>query len=95
MRSICRSRQEPSPTTTENAQQDTKTLWSLAGFQICGSKRAIFELGGFAYAFAEITDVKSLKPDSGKLGKAIPKPIYMHSRKNQMLFLLFLVFFLF
>ena len=63
MRSICRSRQEPSPTTTENAQQDTKTLWSLAGFQIRGSKRAIFELGGLAYAFAEITDVKNSEPD--------------------------------
>ena len=34
---------------------------SLAGFQIRRSKRTIFELGGFAYAFAEITDIKNIK----------------------------------
>lgn len=34
----------------------------LAGFQVRGSKRAIFELGGFAYAFAEITVEKNLEP---------------------------------
>ena len=39
-----------------------KTQWSLAGISILRSKRAQSKLGGFTYAFAEITNVMNLEP---------------------------------
>ena len=45
----------------KNAQQDTKTLWSLAGFSI--SRKNLIKLGRFSRTFAEITDVMSTESD--------------------------------
>ena len=52
------------PERQRNAQQDTETQWSLLVFRCLGAKERTLKLGGFTYAFAEITDVMSLKPDS-------------------------------
>ena len=48
------------PERQRNAQQDTETQWSLLVFRCLGAKERTLKLGGFTYAFAEITDENEL-----------------------------------
>jgi len=49
------------PKQQRNAQQDTKTQWSLLVYFDSGTKEQILKLGGFTSSFAEITDEMSMK----------------------------------
>ena len=53
------SAKNPLPERQRNAQQDTKTQWSLLVFRCLGAKEHILKLGGFTSSFAEITDKMS------------------------------------
>ena len=51
-----------------NVQQDTKTLWSIAGIFHYHEQKSYIKLGRFSSSFAEITDVMSSKQVSPQRG---------------------------
>ena len=72
-----------------NAQQDTKTQWSLLVFRGLGAKEHILKLGGFTFSFAEITDKMSTESNFCRSGKRFQTTIYMRFRIFQAVSLLF------
>ena len=79
----------PLPERQRNAQQDTKTQWSLLVFRCLGAKEHILKLGGFTSSFAEITDKMSTESDFCRSGKRFQTTIYMRFRIFQAFSLLF------
>ena len=66
------SAKNPLPERQRNAQQDTKTQWSLLVFRCLEAKEHILKLGGFTSSFAEITD--KMNTETGfREGKPFPK----------------------
>jgi len=55
-----------------DAQQDTVTLWLLAGLFRFESKKQNLKLGRFTDIFAEITGEMSSELDSGITRKSVP-----------------------
>ena len=51
-----------------NAQQDTKTLWSIAGIFHFHEQKSYIKLGRFSSSFAEITDKKNTKLELSTMG---------------------------
>ena len=72
-----------------NAQQDTKTQWSLLVFQCLGAKEQILKLGGFTFSFAEITDGMSSETGFRMGGICFQKTIYILVSEIQAAFRLF------
>jgi hypothetical protein len=60
------------PERQRNAQQDTETQWSLLVFRCLGAKERTLKLGGFTYAFAEITDENELRIRLRQVMKSVP-----------------------
>ena len=80
----CRSRQEPATRRQRNAQQDTKTQWSLLVFLYPVAKELILKLGGFTSSFAEITDKMSTEIGFREGGIRFQNTIYPHvARKSR------------
>ena len=66
------------PKRQRNAQQDTKTQWSLLVFRCLGAKEHILKLGGFTFSFAEITDEMSTETGFREGGIRFQNTIYPH-----------------
>ena len=77
------------PERQRNAQQDTKTQWSLLVFRCLGAKEHILKLGGFTFSFAEITDEMSTENGFREGGIRFQNTIYILFRENQAFFRLF------
>ena len=77
------------PERQRNAQQDTKTQWSLLVFRCLGAKEHILKLGGFTFSFAEITDEMSTENGFREGGTRFQNTIYTLFRENQAFFRLF------
>ena len=71
------------PERQRNAQQDTKTQWSLLVFRCLGAKELILKLGGFTFSFAEITDGMSSETGFCTSGIRFRKTIYTLLGENQ------------
>ena len=72
------SAKNPLPERQRNAQQDTKTQWSLLVFRCLGAKEHILKLGGFTSSFAEITDKMSTETGFREGGIRFQNTIYPH-----------------
>ena len=66
-----------------DAQQDTVTLWSLAGLFRFESKKQILKLGRFTDVFAEITIEMNLDPFSVGCGAGIHRQFIPIPRESQ------------
>ena len=72
------------PERQRNAQQDTKTQWSLLVFLYPVAKELILKLGGFTSSFAEITDKMSTEIGFREGGIRFQNTIYPHvARKSR------------
>jgi hypothetical protein len=72
-----------------SAQQDTKTLWSLAGVFRFPEQKSLLKLGRFTRSFAEITDVKISESYSAKERNIIPNINISSILKKSSCFLFF------
>lgn len=72
------SAKNPLPERQRNAQQDTKTQWSLLVFRCLGAKELFLKLGGFTSSFAEITDEMSTEVGFRGGGVRFQNTIYPH-----------------
>ena len=72
-----------------NAQQDTKTQWSLLVFRCLGAKEHFLKLGGFTFSFAEITEKMSTETGFREGGIRFQNTIYTLFREIQAFFRLF------
>ena len=77
------SAKNPLPERQRNAQQDTKTQWSLLVFRCLGAKELFLKLGGFTSSFAEITDKMSTETGFHEGGIRFQNTIYTLFRENQ------------
>ena len=71
------------PERQRNAQQDTKTQWSLLVFRSLGAKEHILKLGGFTFSFAEITDKMSTETGFREGGTRFQNTIYTLLQESQ------------
>ena len=79
----------PLPERQRNAQQDTKTQWSLLVFRCLGAKEHFRNLAGLHLSFAEITDEMSTETGFHEGGIQFQDTIYTLFRENQAVFRLF------
>ena len=80
------SAKNPLPERQRNAQQDTKTQWSLLVFRCLGAKEHILKLGGFTFSFAEITDQMSTEAGFREGRTRFQNTIYTLLQENQAVF---------
>ena len=77
------SAKNPLPERQRNAQQDTKTQWSLLVFRCLGAKEHFLKLGGFTSSFAEITDKMSTETGFREGGTRFQNTIYTLMQESQ------------